>query len=363
MKKLKTRLRADTLPSEPRRASVKRRWDSTIYIVILLALFLAVGNHLLGDRVFMRADGLVMQERSMVAAATTVQATEIKVQPGESVQRGQLLLRAESIDTVARLAELTLREAEMAERSARLRADLVVARRLAPKAEERVAELSQRRSEMDQLDRSRLITTQNLDALREDFHQADSRAVSLAAQVEGLSAEIVALDHSRAEVRAAIQELERRYNGGLHHAAQDGIIGPSVPVQGEVLAAGAPLLTVYSGQPYVLAYLPRAYLFSIRNGMEVSVASGQWVRKGRISEILPISTPLPDEFRNTFRQRESRQLARITLDDGPALPILSTVEIRRDWPHPIAWLLASAGHAFAKLRTAGDASEVKRPES
>ena len=362
MKKLKTRLRADTLPSEPRRAPAKRRWDSTIYIVLLLALFLAVANHLLGDRVFMRADGLVMQDRKMVAAATTVQATEIKVQPGERVRRGQLLLRAESIDTVGRLAELTLREAEMAERSARLRADLVVAKRLAPKAEERVAELSQRRTEMDQLDRSRLITSQNLDALREDFHQADSRAMSLAAQVEGLSAEIVALDHSRAEVRAAIQELERRYNGGLHHAAEDGIIGPSVPVQGEVLAAGAPLLTVYSGQAYVLAYLPRAYLFSIRNGMQVSVSSGQFMRKGRISEILPISTPVPDEFRNTFRQRESRQLARITLDDGPALPILSTVEIRRDWPHLMDRVFSSAGRAFATFDAAGDVSKAKRPD-
>lgn len=329
MRRLKKRTRSDTHVSEARRAR-PRSWDRNVYLALLVLFFGALANYVAGDRLFLRADGLVMRDRTVIGATALVRVSEVSVQVGQRVNAGQRLVVAESLDILGRLAELSMREAEMDERGAQLHSELQMVRDLRPLAERRLKELRQRRDTLSDLEASHLVTAQTREDIQEMYHAADMRAASLAAQVDGLTEEIVAIERTRTRARAAVQDLRTRYRDGVHLSTSDGTVGDRVPAPGEVYEPGEPMLTLYRGEPYVLAYLPQGYLFDISVGETVLVSTGKLSRTGRIEEILPMSTPIPNEFRNAFRLRETRQLARIRLEAGPELPTMATVRITSD---------------------------------
>ena len=341
MKRIKTRPRSDSRPADPPRRR-RRNWDRAAYLALLAVFFAALGNYVAGDRLFLRADGLVLRDRTVIGATALVQVTEVAVRPGQVVEKGDLLLQAESLDILGRLAELSMREAELVERASRLRSQLALARELLPEARERLAELTERQAALRSLSESRLLPAQRLEAQADSVHDATVQVETLASRVEGLATELDALGESRRQATAAVFDLETRYRDGVHHAARGGIVGDGVPAPGEVLTPGDPLLTLYWGEPYVLAYLPRRYLFDVAAGERVTVDSGTRTRTGIIRSILPMSAEVPSEFRNAFRQGESRQLARIALEPGPELPAMAPVRITRPWDLPGIGSLAAS---------------------
>lgn len=333
MKRLKKRSRVDTATDPvPRRR--RRNWDRTIYLGILIAFVAGLANYVAGDRLFLRADGLVLQDRSVIGATSLVRVRTVAVRPGQTVRRGDVLVQAESLDTVARLAELSMRQAELVERGARLRSELALARALHPRAEERLTELNARAETLQALDTSRLVTAARKDESADALHRADMEAATFRARSEGLASELDALDASRAQAAQAVLQLKQRYRDGIHRSAADGVVGDKVPAPGEVLSPGDPIVTIYWGAPYVLAYLPRRYIFEINVGQAVTIRAGNRTLPARIQSILPMSSAIPDEFRNAFQVRETRQLARIALDPGVSLPATSAVRITQSWNVP-----------------------------
>lgn len=330
MKKLKARTRADTQQVEPRR-SPRRNWDRFVYLGLLAMFFVAIGNYVAGDILFLRADGLVMRDRSEIGASSLVRISEVSVRPGQVVAKGDTLLRAESISTLGRLADLSIRQAELVERGVRLKSELALAQALLPRAQRRATDLRKRQVKVATLNSQHLVTSRRMQELEDQRHAADVEAATLKAQVEGLGEEIAALDISRQNATNAVRILKTRYQDGAHIAATAGVIGERVPAPGEVLNPGELILTLYWGEPFVLAFLPKRYLFGISVGERVVVSTGQQERSGVITAILPMSQSIPDEFRNAFKAKETRQLARIALDAGPELPALASVQISREW--------------------------------
>ena len=336
MKRLKKRVRSDLHVSEARRPRA-RGWDRNVYLALLVVFFGAIANYVAGDRLFLRADGLVLLDRTVISATARVEVTEVSVRPGQAVTPGDVLMRAESLETLGRLAELAVREAEMDERGARLRSQLEVARALRPRAERRLEEIRARADALASLDSARLVSMDRREDLADTLHAAEIEAARLTAEIEGLAAEIGALAQTRGRARDAIRDLRTRYAEGLHSAGTDGIVGERVPAPGEVFNPGDPILTLYRGEPYVFAYLPRGYLFDLPVGAPVTVSTGTLSRPGRVEAILPVSATVPDEFRNAFRLNETRQLARIALGPGPGLPTMAGVRITRDWGGRTLW--------------------------
>ncbi|WP_237059766.1 HlyD family secretion protein [Loktanella sp. M215] len=330
MRKLKTRTRADTLNVEPR-FRPRRNWDRLIYLSILAVFFAGFGDYVAGDIIFLRADGLVVRDHSEIGADSLVRVTEVAVRPGEKVEAGDMLLRAESIDILGRLAELTMREAELVERGAQLKSDLALSTDLLPRAQVRLQGVTARQAEMDRLKKGRLISAERVADFEANRYAVEVEAATLSSRINGLKEEIAALDVSRNQAAEAVQTLKTRYSGGVHQATIAGVVGDNVPAPGEVLNPGETILTLYWGDAYVLAYLPKRYIFDIAVGDAVSVKSGHQVRAGHISAILPMSTAIPDEFRNAFKLNETRQLARIVLQAGPELPAMASVRITREW--------------------------------
>ena len=108
-----------------------------------------------------------------------------------------------------------------------------------------------------------------------------------------------------------------------------GVIGPKVPVAGQVAKFGDELLQINGEKAYVLAYLPDVYLFGVSPGdlVEVSGGSGTTSVVGTVEAILGVADALPPEFQNMFRPRDRSRLIRIAVPKGHGFAISQKVRV------------------------------------
>ena len=182
-------------------------------------------------------------------------------------------------------------------------------------------------SKFDELAKSGLATAASYDtALTANFNAQQDR-IKLATQFKTLERELATLQQARTVAELALQKLQNHYADGVVRAPVSGSIGASVPSSGHVYRTGDTILAIYSGTPYVLAYLPRRYLFSISVGQKVQVSDGRHSIPGTLVELLPITDELAKEFQNTFKPTDRNQLAKIRLDTESPFPLLEKVRI------------------------------------
>ena len=198
-----------------------------------------------------------------------------------------------------------------------------------PLAERRVAEAVNTIKQFDTLAAAKLVTAARYqEALRVNYEASHDR-VNLITQRQVLEKELSSLDDALADADDAIAKLKGLYADGMVRSPVSGSIGASVPLVGNVYRPGEPILSIYSGDPYVLVYLPRRYLFPIYVGMELRLTDGRDVADGVITEILPVTDTLPKEFQNTFKPSDRNQLAKIKLTTPSAFPLNQKVSVSR----------------------------------
>jgi len=312
---LKKRPRSDALANEVRvAANPVGRW---IYMGLLGFFAIAVLNYLFGDLFIMRADGLVLKDQSVIATTFVARIEQVDVREGQQVERGQVLLRIQSTEMLERLADLSARRA-------RLAADNV---EFTIRAKKREDEASRVVGKFDQMALAGLTTASSYDSALTANYNAQQDRVKLATQKKTLDKELATLHAARDGAEDALENLRLHYAEGVVRAPVTGSIGASVPSIGNVYRTGDPILTIHSGEPYVLAYLPHRYLFSIRANQNVTVSDGRNSVGGVITEILPITDALAKEFQSTFKPRDRSQLAKIRLLEASPFPLQEKVAI------------------------------------
>ena len=339
---LKSRPRPDNVPTEHRSASASiGRW---VYLLLLGALAVTLADFLWGDLVIFRADGMILRERTIVSATYLAEVESVKVREGESVAAGDVILRLKSIEILERLAALSAQHAELVRQIADYRMRSKLARDLTPLAIRREKDSEALVANFDILAGGGLVTPlERDDALRAQFEAKEAR-VKFETASETLEQEVPAIEKARADAASALEDLIRNYGGGEVRAPASGSVGAGVPFVGMVYRPGDPILTIYSGEPYCLVYLPGRYLAPISVGMRVRVVGGRRSALGVISEILPVSDALPKEFQNTFRPQDRNQLAMITFEGSAPFSISEKVKVSLDlFPLPFSERRRRAG--------------------
>ncbi|WP_370337063.1 HlyD family secretion protein [Parvularcula marina] len=326
IKQLKKRPRADTLENEERSAkpSISRR----VYLGLLLLFGIAVVNYLWGDNFILRGDGLIVRDTNTVASTFVARVESIDVKEGQQVREGDVLLRVGSEEILERIADLSLREAELSQKIADLQLRHNTSRRLLPLAEKRESSATKFLQNIEEMAESGLVTAYEQElAMRARYDAGEDHAL-LSIEDKELKDQLETLSTARNLASQAIQRLEDQYANGVVRAGTDGVVGASIPSKGDVFVVGEPLMTVYSGKPYVLAYLPDRYNFSIKAGKKVRISTNRQSTTGRIADILAVSDAVPMEFQNLFKPRQRSQLAIIELDGPADFPVYEKVKIR-----------------------------------
>ena len=349
MRKLRSRPRADTHVNE--RRTQKRSIGRWVYLFMLAAMGVGILDYAWGDRVMLRAPGLVLQERIDVEAEYVGRLDRMPLRIGQSVREGDVLGVISSVEISERLAQLSLRIAELTREVLAKQEEMRIAEELLPIARVRVDEAREVKKNIKQLSQKGLAAADRvLEALTEN-NNAEEMLIRLEAQIAGHPATAEALKPAMDQVRQAYANLARLYDNGVLRAPANGTIDSSLPARGDVFLTGDKILSLYTGPRYVLAYLPSHHLFPVEVGEAVQLGSGQQTLRGRVVEVLQVTDKLPDEFQNTFQPTQRNQLARITVEDGDSFPLHTKVVVTRPFKalERMATAMDSAWHFATNL--------------
>lgn len=300
----------------PRDHRTGLKWGRWLYLLLLLSFGATLLNHFVGPVFLLRADGLVSQRHFTIAPAFEASISAVYVQPGQHVRQGEPLVQLESVALSRSLAEIAARKAEITTRMAQAKSKLAMARRLLPISTQHHERMQASLAVVEKLRDRNLANGRRVEEALTTSFAARERMVELQAQNSSLAIEIQMLEQAYQEADHALSHLQRIYGDGRILSPVDGVVGPTVASQGEMLVTGARVMTVYAGAPFILAYIPDNYLFSVREGQSVSVAIGSRKSVAFVETVLPLADSLPPEFQNTFRPRDRSQLVRLRLPAG-----------------------------------------------
>lgn len=326
MKRIRTLTRVDTLGNEQRASPVL--WGRRIYLGILVGLLLLGLNWAIGDAFILRADGLVVAERSVSGAVYPGRVSRVLVQEGQRVLAGEVVVELESVDILRDLAQVSAQNADLALREVQLRSRMAAIDALLPLAERHARESSNVIGQMDRLSSAGLVSAQRRDqALGSEF-EAVSRLSGLRSEAALLANELPVLGRALAESGERLRQLKAVYDRGMIRAPRDGTAGPRVPAPGQVVKVGDELLQVFGDETSVIAYLPDIYLFALAPGDRVELAGGSARAEGVVEALLKVTDALPPEFQSMFRPRDRSRLVRIRLDRAHDFAVTQKLQVR-----------------------------------
>ena len=326
MRRLKKRIPVEAARRDERHR--RQTWTRWVYLAVVFGVFVWLGDLFFGSLIYFRSDGMVLATRATIATEFPARIREINVREGHTVDAGAIVVAVTSQQVAESIARLTSKFATQRARLSELRVRRQVVASIISLAAERADVARETREELEKLHKRGLLPINKRSGAFDSEFRSLRDLKSLTAEREAIESETVELEMALAEVNTALSELRALYDGGQLRSPAGGIVGQLHVAPGAVIQAGEPIMDLYSGPRYVLAYIPSGTLYTIAPGDRVSVRFGLHELGGTIERIEPIAAALPREFQKAFRPLERAQLARIVLDpDAKPPPLFSKVRV------------------------------------
>jgi multidrug resistance efflux pump len=332
IKAIRKRARPDNLKNQVRAGG--QTFARKLYLYSVVALFALLGWTFTGHWFFMDTEGVVTKDRTIIAPDYAARILQIHVKPGDTVSAGQHIATLQSREILDSIAELTSRRATVLSREAQIAGKIETNRRVLPTANDRSARAAAALQQLTALGQRGLATAQRLQDVQKEHYEAQREKSTVATELQALETELATIQASRKEMDAAIAQVQANYNGGRVVAQIAGVIGPKVPHLGQIVKSGEPLVELYRGDMFALAYMPTGRFYSKSPGENVRVTDGQNTVTGRIERIDSVTDALPPEFQVTFRAADRQQIFRVAFDAAPPFAIQAKVKVSGAWtPH------------------------------
>ncbi|MDX2258382.1 MAG: biotin/lipoyl-binding protein [Hyphomicrobiaceae bacterium] len=344
MKRLKSRPRVDTLTNQQR--SEPLRWGRRIYLGLIVLFACVLANYLVGGAIILRANGIVVSDRQVVAASYAGRIAAVHVRAGQSVVAGQVLVEIESADMLKDIAQLAAQHADLSQREAELRIGNDTARALLPLAERHARQVAEASEAVESVKARGLVTSKRAGEAIGSEYETAARVADLNSRTTAIAGQLPAIEEAHERARLALDQLEVTYDNGRIRAGQAGVVGSRVPVAGQVVKFGDDLMEIHGGQTTVLAYVPDQYLFAVEPGARVAVSAGLHAVTGTATGVLTVADALPPEFQNMFRPRDRSRLLRIDLPYGHPFAVSQKVMVA-DCNWGWCWSVLPSAHAHS----------------
>jgi multidrug resistance efflux pump len=348
IKAIRKRARPDNLKNQVRAGG--QSFARKLYFYCVVGVFSLLGWTFTGHWFFLDAEGLVTRERTIVAPDYAARLLAIQVKPGDKVQPGQHIATLQSREILDTIADLTTRRATVLSREAQIEGRIATIRKVLPSAAERRRRALDSQKQIAGLSARGLTTGPRIQDAQKEVYEAEREESSMTTELQALTTELSNVRASRKEMDAAIDQVQASYNNGKVIAQVEGMVGARVPHMGQVMKSGEPLVDLYRGDMFVLAYMPTSRLYRMSANDKVRVTDGQRSAVGWIERIEGVTDALPPEFQTSFRSQDRQQIFRIAFDEAPPFPIQAKVRISGSWS-PQGLIAAAVSSALAAGNT------------
>jgi len=334
--RLRRRPRYDTLQNEVRRRG--RSWGRWIYLGLLCGLLLWIADMFIGDLVYFRAEGLVMRNRVVLATQYPAEVSKLNVEEGSPIETGEILAQVRSQKIEETLAQLYSDMVNGISRATDLEVRNQVYKAIYPMTQRRYTEAHAARRASEALrDQGLIDNVRRADLLKSEIESALEQ-MKIEAEQKTIDDNMPELNAAVTASKEAIKRLRDVYADGVLKAPDNGVVGYLHVAQGSVVQPGEPLMELFTGDSYILAYVPEGALYSLQPGDPIKIKVGLNTYFGKVGRLYPVAGQLPEEFQNTFQPVSRAQIVRVEFDPGQERPALFSKTKLSAVGWPPAWL-------------------------
>lgn len=345
MRRISRPYRVDNLKSESRGKVKKQGKIGRFVYLFLVAIFLLyLFDIFFGDRIYMSADGMIMQSAHTVDRAFQAELVSLQVDEGQRVAKDGLLGKISSTRMLDDLEDKYMERLEIESRLAEIRIRKQNIDSQVPLARENIVALQKSFDAYTQLKSRGLSGRDNVTEVGVELLEAKRELATLRSDRKVIEEKIPRLEIMLERTGDTLNRLHGIYNKGRVTAPFEGTVSRIHRNVGQALEVGDDILTIHHGRRYVLAYLPVGRLYTIKVREPVTVRFGANLLPGRVENIYPIATELPEEFRRQFGAMNRRQLVRVMLMDNAEdflkdqAPLFTPVTVSGNWD-PVVLIL------------------------
>lgn len=308
------------------------RLGKYIYVLAILSIAVFLVHRAFGHFYLLEGDGFVYARQHSAALEFEATIKELFVANGDRVERGDLLLRYDSmrfngraLEMSARISELQKNLSEARIQEARLDASI--------DASQREVDFSRDLEKRSVAARGRgLIVNSGLSDLVHRYFEAQRKLLSFKASRDQLAEEIPLLTAGLEQAQAHYGDVLTAYDDGRVFAVHDGVVANLGVSEGSVVTEGETILDIYGEDRFILAYLDNRSLVRYGDGDRIIVRfPNNRFYSGRIAAMTAVADRLPDEFQPRFAQVSRDHLVRIEVPEDALqqVSMLSTVRLYR----------------------------------
>lgn len=365
--RLKKRPRVDALANEVRaRKGSLGRW---LYLGAIVLFLVWLGDLFAGELVYFKADGLVLRDRVVVATQFPASIETVAIEEGDTLTPGEPLLTVRSQSVEETLAELSAELALLLTRAAEMRVRAQVIEAISPVVRSNLSAAEAARASALNKNSRGLFTDLQRAQLSEQVLSSVRADAEVRAERAAIAADLPTIEAAVARAEQALTTLTESYANGALQAPAAGVVGYLHVAPGSVVRAGEPIMEIFHGEPFVLAFVPEGALYDVEPGDAVNVRLGFDQHEGVIERIYPVTAELPPEFADRFNQQRRAPLAKIKLakSDTPPTLFARTQVTARGWPP--AWFKRLIGIGIGngapdrQQETAAGSQPVTEPEA
>jgi multidrug resistance efflux pump len=274
------------------------------------------------------ADGMVTQEKVVVASPYDARIRQVFVRPGDKVEAGQKIAVVESSQLSRQMAELSSHRARIQGDIAKLESRKQVVETLLPMSQAQIKLAETFLAEVKAAKARGLAVEKTVQEMTAAFLLSSERQLTLIGEKKSLDVEIQGSKEALKEVQLSLTNMQLMYEAGVLRAPVPGIVGTSVGSVGEVLAPGtSKVAQIHTGEAFVLAYLPDSYMFDVEEGQPVAVKARGQIITATIQKVLPVTETLPPEFQDPRKERIRGQMVRIEMEDRVKFAVDQKIEV------------------------------------
>ncbi len=326
--------------TEPKR----RKWGRYVYLLIVVVATALGVNYVAGKVLMYNASGTVGAEQYKLSPAATVTVKNIAVQPGQHVNKGDVLVSFSSPQLEQELARAKANIAEaqsrVSQRATSSRGDVAALQAeisgLHAQLQSLIQQYANKQSQyqsLKSLAHSGAVNQGDVLDAQQQMLEAKSKYEATAAKLRGDRARLKQLkggdgqnsdqstqDQTLASLKQLRKSLRHRLNDLQLTAPAKGVVAQIPVTTGQVVTAGEPTVIVVPGDDLrTLLYFPPAARARLHKGRNISVTTPDGTSvEMRIRQVFPSVRDLPPDLRDDVTKR------------GPSVVVMAVPENPRD---------------------------------
>lgn len=330
MDKISTPLQKYKLEIDIREEPIKT--GKMVYLFLLFTLIACVFHFIFSDFYLLKGDGFVYSKYEDISVPFDIRVDAIFVKDGDFVKKGSALFDFTSLELREKLVTLAIEISKLKQAINEKRMMQEETQKRIDSAQEYAALSTQYKQRLNTIESAGVLAKNEFTSELKRAIDAEQTLLHYTTQEKILSQTIEDSNSDFVRLESYFNKLQALEQDGHFLAQHDGIVTGLNVADGSGLVKHSTIAKLFHGDRFILCYFNNHSIVSYQVGDPVILdIPGKGYHLGWVTELLPVSDRVPEEFQPRFKPAQRYPLAVIKTAPGllESTAMLSTVEVKK----------------------------------